>query len=317
MARYVKISIVGPSPLELPENMTHEERIQAMMRHWERQIAPVLPEKPDLIVLPEACDRYAGFGADEESRGEYYRTRGNRFRDFFAQMAKQQRCNIAYSAQIQMEDGYYRNATFLLDREGGIAGVYKKNHMVIYECKLDGPFPGLCGKDAPIVELDCGRVGCSICFDLNFEELRRRYMAQKPEIMLFSSMYHGGFHQQVWAYECRSWFAGAVAGQDCRIINPVGEVIASSTNYFPYVTATVNLDYAVCHLDFNWQKFRAAKDKYGSKVGFRDPGKIGAALLTSETDEFTVWDIVREFDIEVLDDYFARSREARLERMEE
>ena len=134
--------------------------------------------------------------------------------------------------------------------------------------------------------------------------------------MLFSSMYHGGFMQQAWAYDCRSWFAGAVAGQDCRIINPVGEVIASSTEYFPYVTATINLDYAVCHLDFNWDKFRAAKAKYGRKVGFRDPGRIGAALLTSETDEFTVWDIVKEFEIELLDDYFDRSRISQQSRIE-
>jgi len=317
MARYVKVSVVAPAPLELPAAWDHEMRLQAMMRHWEERIAPVLPERPDIIVLPEVCDRYGGYGADESSRGEYYRHRGNRMLDFFREMAEKQGCYIAYNAQIQVEDGFFRNATYLIGRSGEIEGVYYKNHLVVSECTLDGPFPGLCGKDTPIMALDFGKVACATCFDLNFDELRWKYMAKKPELMLFCSMYHGGFMQQAWAYDCRCWFVGAVAGQDCRIINPVGSVVASSTNYFPYVTATINLDYAVCHLDFNWDKFHAAKAKYGSKVGFFDPGQTGVALLTSETDEFTVWDIIREYDMELVDDYFDRSRRARNERIEE
>ena len=123
--------------------------------------------------------------------------------------------------------------------------------------------------------------------------------------------------QPVWAYDCRSWFVSAVCGQEARVISPVGETVACSTNYFPYVTAKINLDYAVCHLDFNWDKFAAAKAKYGSKVGFFDPGRLGAVLLTSESDEFSVRSIIEEFGIEVLDDYFDRSLAHQRARTEE
>lgn len=314
MARYVTVSVVAPYTLTLPEKMTPEERLKAIMRHWKAQLEPVLPEKPDLIVLPEACDRFLHAGSDFDAArewGEYYRVRGNRMQDFFAQIAKDNGCHIAYSAARQHEDGLWRNSTQLIGRQGEIEGIYDKNFLVVNEGAADGPYPMKCGRSAQVFPLDFGRVGCAICFDLNFDELRRQYMELKPELLLFSSMYHGGFMQQAWAYDCRSWFVGAVAGQDCRIINPVGEVVASSTNYFPHVTAAINLDYAVCHLDFNWEKFRAAKAKYGRKVGFRDPGKTGAVLLTSETDEFTVGDLVKEFEIELLDDYFERSRRGR------
>ena len=318
MARYVTVSVVAPRTAVLPENMTLEERLQAMMQHWENQIAPVLPDKPDIIVLPEACDRYYYTGDFPGSKewGEYYRLRGNRMRDFFAEMAKKNNCYIAYSAARQAEDGFFRNSTQLIGRKGEVEGIYNKTFLVVDEGAPNGPYPMKCGSGAKIFPLDFGKVGCAICFDLNFDELRHEYMEKKPELLLFSSMYHGGFMQQAWAYDCRSWFVGAVAGQDCRIINPVGSVVATSTNYFPYVTAKINLDYAVCHLDFNWDKFRAAKAKYGSKVGFFDPGKTGAALLTSETDEFTVMDIVKEFDIELLDDYFERSRISQRSRIE-
>lgn len=319
MARYVTVSIVAPAIAGQRDGLSAEERVQEMMRHWEGQLAPVLPEKPDIILLPEACDRYTRPGADiswSQELGEYYRVRGNRMRDFFARIARENGCYIAYSAARQLEDGSFRNSTQLLGRQGKTEAIYNKNFLTVYEGLPGSPYPMQCGRSAEVFPLDFGRVGCAICFDLNFDELRRQYVEKKPELMLFSSMYHGGFMQQAWAYDTRSWFAGAVAGQDCRIINPVGEVIASSTNYFPYVTAKINLDYAVCHLDFNWDKFRAAKKKYGSALGFRDPGKIGAALLTSETEELTAADIIREFDIELLDDYFARSRRSRNERIE-
>jgi len=319
MARYVTVSAVAPGAMRMPRNLTTEERVRAMMRYWENQIAAVLPDRPDVIVLPEACDRYYRVDADfspTEEWGDYYRVRGNRIRDFFADMAAKNNCYIAYSAARQTEDGSWRNSTQLIGRRGEVEGIYNKSFLVVDEGTADSPCPMKCGKGAEVFGLDFGRVGCVICFDLNFGELRRQYMEKRPELMLFSSMYHGGFVQQQWAYDCHSWFVGAVAGQDCRVINPVGEVVASSTNYNSYVTTTINLDYAVCYLDFNREKFAAAKEKYGRDVSIHDPGKTGAILLSSESDAFSAMDIVKEFEIELMDEYFARNRVSQRERTE-
>ena len=38
-----------------------------------------------------------------------------------------------------------------------------------------------------------------------------------------------------------------------------------------------------------------------------DPGRLGAVLISSETDEFTIEEVVEEFGIELLDHYFERS----------
>ena len=70
----------------------------------------------------------------------------------------------------------------------------------------------LCGKDAPVFECDFGRVAFAICFDLNFDELRLKYVKAKPDLIIFSSMYHGGLMQAYWAYSCRAYFVGAIAG---------------------------------------------------------------------------------------------------------
>jgi len=306
MARYVKISSIGPGSYPLDINIDYPKAVDIMIEHLASELRQVLSDKPDLIVLPEACDRPSNYPMKE--RLEYYKSRGNRVLEFLSSVARDNKCYIAYSAEREAEDGSWRNSTRIIDRSGEVIGTYNKNHLVISETTKDGI---LCGKDATTIECDFGRVTCAICFDLNFDELRLKYAKAKPDLILFSSMYHGGLMQSYWAYSCRSYFVGCIAGLPNTIISPVGEVIVTGSNYFDYITETVNLDYCVAHLDENLDKFKAVKVKYGSKVKIVDPGYLGAVLILSETDEFTIADIIREFEIELLDEYILRSLEHR------
>ncbi|MCP4641369.1 MAG: carbon-nitrogen hydrolase family protein [bacterium] len=304
MARHITISTLGPESLQFgPEGKLHgQEALDRMLAHWRDLIDRVLPDEPDLIVVPEACDRFLEHSTEE--RLDYYRFRGDTVRDFFADVARDNGCYVAYSAVREMDDGTWRNSTQIIDRGGHVAGIYNKNHVVVEETTEYGV---LCGKDAPIIECDFGRVACAICFDLNFDEVRLKYAKERPDLVVFCSMYHGGLMQAYWAYSCRAHFVTAVAGAPSAILSPVGETIATTTNYFPYVTARVNLDCKVVHLDYNWDKLRAAKVKYGRGVTIADPGHLGCVLLTCEMDDTTVDDVIREFDIEIWDDYMARA----------
>ena len=67
------------------------------------------------------------------------------------------------------------------------------------------------------------------------------------------------------------------------------------------------------HLDENWDKLTRLKRKYGDAVTVKDPGQVGAVLVTSEDEKVTVAQMIKEFEIELLDDYFDRSRKCRLE----
>jgi predicted amidohydrolase len=220
-------------------------------------------------------------------------------------VARTHSCYIAYSAVRALDDGTFRNSTQLIDRQGQVAGIYNKNYVVLGE-RNSGDI--LYGKEAPVFQTDFGTVACAICFDLNFDELRQRYVSQRPDLILFSSAYHGGLQQQIWAYTCRSHFAGSIyTHAPSAIISPVGEIIATTTNYYHFITHTANLDCEVIHIDYNGAHFRKMKNKYGEKIRIHDPGLLGSVLLSSETDEFTVKDIIQEFGLELLDDYWTRT----------
>ncbi|MHB9133127.1 MAG: carbon-nitrogen hydrolase family protein [Armatimonadota bacterium] len=309
MANFVKISTIGAHLYPVSTLLSPEQTVEVMLAHWQKEIDQVLPDRPDLIVLPETCDTPTDADAppDYPKRDlqAYFAARGDRMLTLLSGIAKANHCYITYPALWKNDAGAWVNRVTMIDRQGGVAGYYDKNYLFIGENTENGV---LFGSEAPLIPCDFGKVACVICFDLNVDELRLRYQAAKPDLILFCTVYNGGLMQPYWAYSCRAHLVSAVSGgTPSHIISPVGEILDSTTNYFDFLTTTVNLDCAVAHLDFNWEKLTAMKRKYGTKVKVTDPGCLGSILFSSETPEFTVQDLITEFDIELLDDYLARA----------
>jgi hypothetical protein len=301
-AKYITVATIGNTP-SLDRTQEPQKLVDQVIAFWQRELAHVLHDKPDLIVLPEICDLS---GAGEE----YLRVRKNQVLDYFASVAKENNCYLGFGTIRDDATGLRRNSFIILDRQGRIAGIYDKNFPTIGEMEKGI----VASNEVPVFELDFGRVAVAICFDLNFDELRERYVKEKPDLILFSSMYHGGFVQSLWAYTCRSFFVGSIyRGTPSEIRNPLGDVVATSTNYTNYAVARINLDSELVHIDFNSSRYRALKEKYGPGVTISDPGKLGCVLLTSEHENVSVRQMIKEFNIELLDDYFSRVRNVRFQ----
>jgi hypothetical protein len=67
------------------------------------------------------------------------------------------------------------------------------------------------------------------------------------------------------------------------------------------------LDCKLVHLDYNWGRLRKLKAKYGPKVTISDPGCLGSVLISSEHETISVDEMIKEYEIELLDDYFTRA----------
>lgn len=307
MARYVKISTIGCRNLVLDTNLRLNEAVQTMKEHLLRKVQEVLPDQPDLIVLPEVCD--APLNYPLEQIFQYYEARGDSILSMFSELAREHCCYIAYPRIRKLADGTWRNSVELIGRDGKIVGVYNKNHPTCGEITDKV----LSGNKAPILQCDFGTVGLAICFDLNFERLRLQYEQSRPDLIVFVSMYHGGLMQQYWAYSCTAHFVSAISNSyPSQILSPLGHVLRTNTNYFDSFTETVNLDCVICHLDGHWGKLEAMKKQYGSKIRIFEPGNLGTVQISSETDEFTIQTIVNEYELELARDYFQRSLDFQL-----
>ncbi len=67
--------LLGPRPLSVDAKAEPQKIVGQMIAFWRQEFAQVLPDRPDLIVVPEACDRPAGLPRDKLQ--EYYRVRKN------------------------------------------------------------------------------------------------------------------------------------------------------------------------------------------------------------------------------------------------
>ncbi len=303
-SNYVKIASIGVGSPALDKSLNPQEMVDQMIIFWQNQLIQVLPDQPDLIVLPEVCDQPQGLNLDEKY--EYYKVRGNQFLNYLASVAKENHCYIAFGIKRIDEEDNWRNSCILVNRKGEVEGIYDKNFITFRAVE----FGTKAGDKTPIFQTDFGTVGCLICFDLNFDELRQKYASLKPDILLFPSMYHGGLVQSYWAYSCESYFVGSMGTTSVpsEVRNPMGTIIATTTNHFNFAVTTVNLDYKLVHLDQNWGKLRTMKKKYGRDVSIYDPGRVGAVMITSESDSISANDMVEEFEMELLEDYLNRSR---------
>ena len=52
-----------------------------MLKPWQKELDKVLPDKPDLIVLPECCDIV--YGLTDEKRIEYNKVKEHEIRNFY------------------------------------------------------------------------------------------------------------------------------------------------------------------------------------------------------------------------------------------
>lgn len=272
-------------------------------------VESALPLTPDLILLQEACDQ--PIGANPSWLADYYSERADSVSALFSQLARDNGAHIAWTA-VATDDNTQHMRTSVMADSGRLVAHYDK--LFPTPAELDrGISPG---SDVNVFELAVARVGCIICFDLNFTELIEPYRRQHPDAMLFSSLYDGGLMQRYWAYQTRAWLVAAVEPPNrCRITSPVGRVVAESTCYRASATACIDLDYAVCHLDGNETALRLAQQDLRSELVVDDPDRLGAVLVTCNDPDRSVPDICRHYGIERLDDYFDRARAARDKRL--
>ena len=308
MARKIRVTSICAPHTAYNGSEDYKAIAYSVADYIEGHIRKVLCRENDLIVLPEVYDRPGGIPRDRAKL--YYAERGDIVLDRVKSLAKENKVNIVFSAIMDGGDGHMRNRQVFINRKGEEDGVYDKNHLVWEEhTESDVSF----GESASLINMDFGKVGGVICYDLNFDELREQYVKLRPELLVFSSMYHGGYVSRNWAYTCRSYFVGCVQQRQGYIINPLGEVIAESNHYTDYLTAEINLDYVLAHIDYNWAKLEAMQEKYGHLVEIEVPKGLGCVMITSNSDNVSAMEMAKEFDIELLDDLFERGRRQRTE----
>ena len=138
----------------------------------------------DLIVLPESCDMPANTASREE-RDQCVA----RYRDALYNKARQTaaRCgaNVCINLRHPGEKGLI-NATYMFDRRGEIAALYKKQHTTPGECGYPEMDCGYTYEFEPplVAEVDGVRYGFLTCYDFYFYEYYGQLARQDVDVII-------------------------------------------------------------------------------------------------------------------------------------
>ncbi len=220
----------------------------------------------------------------------------------YCDFAMRNKCTVAGSIKLE-DDGKVYNALVFIGPDGNFLGDYRKTYLTTREVD-EGLSPGA---GPVVVDTPAGRIGGVICFDLNYDKLRDGYHDLKPDILAFSSMFHGDHLQRNWAYQCRSFLVSACKDNSSDIVNPLGQVIASVNYYGRIVRSRINLDRFIMHLDNNIDRFSEIQRKYKNEIKIDSMPILGVAVLYSESSKFSATAIAHEFALVSLEDYLEAS----------
>jgi predicted amidohydrolase len=130
------------------------------------------------------------------------------------------------------------NTAVLIDREGKLAGKYRKVYLPREEIE-GGLTPGM---SYPVFQTDFGRIGMMICWDVQYVEPARALAAQGAEIIFLPVWGAYSLLMQARALENHVYLVSA--GYDCEtaIFNPLGEALHSTKESGVFKTLTVDLN---------------------------------------------------------------------------
>jgi len=297
MSRFIKIAATQFIPVEVQTQDGGPAARLRVLKELKQTTQSLKGLGIDLVVTCEAIEEICQSVDQAESLDQ-----GGEMLSHYCEMAQTLKATIAGSIKLNI-NGHAYNSIVYIGPDGSILGHYNKTYLTQYELEI-GLTPG---SGAQVVQTPAGILGGAICFDLNFHDLRESYVALKPDIITFSSMYHGGLMQSMWAYQTRSFFASSLPFTGAAILDPFGREQTSTDCYNTNAIATVNLDRVMIHLDFNLEKFDEIRRKYLGEVKISIPANVGSALLYSTSNKRTSMDIAREFELKLLDNYMDSS----------
>jgi len=272
-----------------------------------RQLDLIARHKPDLICLPET---FTTVSVETESKGELAEKVPGPTTDAVAQKAKANKCYIICPITTKRNSRIW-NSALVIDRSGDILGIYDKVHPVTtssdYTILEDGVTPG---GDAPIFDLDFGRIGIQICFDLGFPESWERLAQKGAKMVVWPSAYNGGFPLQVYAYLHHYYVVSSVRSDRSKIINPCGRILAETDPHMNYIIRDINLDYIVSHYDFNYSVPDQILKAYPGRVKIWSYFDDAHFIVEPIDDALTAQQLQKEFGFESTFQYHQRHREA-------
>lgn len=266
-----------------------------------------LNQNPDLVCLPES---FGAASVPKETVAELAESIPGPTTDLFAKRAREYHCYILCPV-FNQRDGHYWNSVVILARSGNILGIYDKIHPVTSTSNYTQFEQGITpGSNAQVFDLDFGCIGIQICFDIHFPDSWAELSSKGARMVFWSSAYNGGYPLQVYAGLHHYYVISSVSAEKSRIIDPCGTILAETDYQTNVIVRDINLDFAVCHYDFNYSIPDRILAAYPGQVEIRAHWDAGHFLVEPLDPGLTITHMQEELGFIDIKEYAARHQDA-------
>lgn len=161
---------------------TAYKQIDVNIARMAKLIDEAASDSPDLIVMPELWT--TGYSVELfHDKFPFAQSADGSAMQMVCAKAKEHHVWVVAGSMLELDDGEVYNTAFLVNREGEIAGKYRKMHLY---GPMDESLLGH-GTESPVFDTDFGRIALMTCYDLRFVELSRSFALQGAELIVVVS----------------------------------------------------------------------------------------------------------------------------------
>jgi predicted amidohydrolase len=210
------------------------------------------PEKPDIICMPEGIT-LVGTGKTYADVSEPV---PGPTTERLGALARKLRSYVV-AGVLERAGALVYNTAVLIDREGHLAGTYRKTHLP-YEEVEGGISPG---NSYPVFVTDFGKVGLLICWDVQFPEPARALALKGAEIILLPIWGGSDVLARARAIENHVFLISSSYDMKTFIVDPAGTILAEADEKAPIAAASINLDRKILQPWLGDMKTRTWKER--------------------------------------------------------
>jgi len=216
---------------------------------------------------------------------------------------------IPFDLAEEGPDGpFFSNAAVLFDRQGRVAGIYRKCHPVAYVGGSELESGITPGRDAPVFDCDFGRLGVQICFDIQYADGWNALARAGAEIVAWPTASPATVLPAARALQHRYYVVSSTWRDNATIYEPTGMVAAQALPPERILVHELDLSYVI----HGWTRFlengEALRKKFGDKVGFHYSTREDMGLFWSNDPTTPIGMMIRSIGGEGLDEQVERNR---------
>lgn len=216
--------------------------------------------------------------------------------------ARQHATYIVFGGIFKDEAGAYTNSAVVIDRKGQLVGTYDKVHPVLDPAVEGRPatFEGGIrpGRGYPTMDLDFGRVGLQICYDVEYPDGWKALGEKGADLVLFLTQSPQLTRPAMYAATHKYWVVSSTFRNNASFFEPgTGLVAAQIKDPAQTLVSEIDLSYLLLPWSTGLRNGQAFSEAFGDRVGFRYSESEDRGLFWSNDSQLSIGAMARKIGL--------------------